>query len=67
MKAVSTILCTLLPYLILAFEYPDIHEKEEGYEVIKEDPNAGEGEIYTSTYQLQNFFEEEKRKYMIVA
>jgi len=53
-----TILCTLLPYLILA--QVDIREKKEGYTVEKSDPNAGEGEIYTSTYQLEKFFEEER-------
>jgi len=53
-----TILCTLLPYLILA--QVDIREKKEGYTVEKSDPNAGDGEIYTSTYQLEKFFEEER-------
>jgi len=56
-----TIFCTLiLPFGILAFEYPDIHEKTEGYTIEKVDPNAGGGEIYTSSYQLQKFFEEEE-------
>ena len=56
-----TILCTLLPYVILA--QVDVYDKNkymEGYTIEKSDPNAGEGEIYTSTYQLQKFFEEER-------
>ena len=56
-----TILCMLLPYSVLAQENAgvDIHEKPDGYTVVKSDPDAGEGELYTSTYQLQKFFEEE--------
>ena len=56
-----TILCTLLPYSTFGLEGKvDIHEKPDGYTVVKEDPNAGTGELYTSTYQLQKFFEEER-------
>ena len=57
-----TILFTLLQSL-LTLAQVDIHEKHEGYTIEKSDPNAGGGEIYTSSYQLQKFFEEEQCKY----
>ena len=60
MLAVTIVFTLLLPYLILA--QVDIHEKPEGYTIEKTDPNAGGGEIYTSSYQLQKFFEEEQGK-----
>ena len=56
-----TILCTLLPYAILAqVDIHNVDRSQVGYTIEKSDPNAGEGEIYTSTYQLQKFFEEER-------
>ena len=57
-----TILFTLLQSL-LTLAQVDIHEKHEGYTIERSDPNAGGGEIYTSSYQLQKFFEEEQCKY----
>ena len=57
-----TILFTLLQSLLTQAQV-DIHEKHEGYTIEKSDPNAGGGEIYTSSYQLQKFFEEEQCKY----
>ena len=61
MLAVTICLCTLLPYFVLA-QLDVIDEKPEGMTIVKEDPNAGQGEIYTSTYQLQKFFEQEQGK-----
>ena len=57
-----TILFTLLQSLLILAQV-DIHEKHEGYTIEKTDPNAGTSEIYTSSYQLQKFFEEEQCKY----
>ena len=62
MLAVTIYLCTFLPYIVLAQKLDVIDEKPEGMTIVKEDPNAGQGEIYTSTYQLQKFFEEEQGK-----
>ena len=44
----------------------DIHEKKDGYTVVQSDPNAGDNELYTSTYQLVKFFEAEKSKNRIL-
>ena len=44
----------------------DIHEKKDGYTVVQSDPNAGDNELYTSTYQLVKFFEAEKSKNTIL-
>ena len=45
----------------------DIHEKKDGYTVVQSDPNAGDNELYTSTYQLVKFFETEKSKNILMA
>ena len=65
MLAVSIFISVLQICAILA--QLDIHEKKDGYTVVQSDPDAGDNELYTSTYQLVKFFEAEKSKNMLMA
>ena len=54
-------LAILFMAFLETFGQIDIHEKsKDGYIRVPKDETAGTGEIYTSMYQLEKFFEAEK-------